>query len=97
MPVDPLQGLTRDEDRPAGGSEEPRRDVQQGRLPAAGRTDHGDELAALDYDIHVFDRDVVRLALARRGPGHGDAIEREDRALFRIRSPHLFLFSAAST
>src|SRR5206468_11186344 len=51
-PVDPLQRLPRDEDRPAAGSEKARRDVQQGRLPAAGRTDYGDELATRNRDAH---------------------------------------------
>ena len=37
-------------------------DVQQGGLPAAGRTEKNDELACVEFDIHAVERHHVHLA-----------------------------------
>src|SRR6476620_9239310 len=47
-------------------------DAQEGRLAASGRPDQGDELALLDLEVDVLERDRAALELLR------DAVDRDD-------------------
>ena len=49
-------GLARDRDAALVAVEQPADDVEQGRLAAAGRADHGEELARRDIERDVVDR-----------------------------------------
>src|SRR5204862_4602479 len=57
-----------DRQRARVGPLEPRDQAQEGRLAAAGRAQHGDQLPARDLEAHVVDG-------PRRAEGLGDAAE----------------------
>ncbi len=62
---------------PGGRLQQSRRNVEQSRFSAAGRADHGHELARSDLQRRVGNCRVTRVGLVARQEGTGDAVERE--------------------
>ncbi len=52
-----VDDVVADDDAALGLGDEARDNAQQRSLAAAGRAEQGDDLAALDVEIDVFDRD----------------------------------------
>ena len=71
----PGHALPVDRHLPSGGDVERAHDVQQRRLAAARRSQHDDELALVDLEVHVVQRDHLERAPAVVPPA--DALEQD--------------------